>query len=976
MHRYIRKLIGRRKGLALLETETVRVETGARALDRRPPVVDLIRGGRSSASRCALVLVGGMDTTRILEGDADAPPRHPAGMFAARASAPAAPRASARGPGSSPARIPFPARIEPVSRASRPGSGSRSSSSRSSSAVRWSAPSSRRAPDARVSFVPPRASSTDDLESDAAARARRKAERKARYAGKHPGGHRPEVNVVYAAKSLEREGDFAGALRLLRKGLRRFPTNAHIASFAARLIATDVDGVGTARALQDAVDVCARAVDAKAKASELAAVDAVAPDDVSALIQTWAVLEARRADRDPNDPEPARIARRLFRRACDADPNHAPAWHAWAVFERSRRPTRARRLFRDAQRADPRRPSTLQAWALLEAEQRRFPQARRLFREATVLDPTHAPSWQAWALLEADAGAHSKAARLFRAGEEATRDVARGFRVRHRDGGRVFSGEGDGAAATRASAKKHAPADDDSAKKHSSAKRKNANANDDARSAHDDRLAARSALLCAWATFEVRRGGGASRASAISLARTLFREAADIAPRNPRVWSAWARAEGEALRGVDGGETASGIVAGDVRRRVNPAAARQTAVLDEGLAANPGNARLAHARAMATKIAGDVDGARDALEKLLERHPASAHAWHALGTLLQERGEFERAVDAFERGATCAEEDDGADDSGANGANVNLPCLTAAAAAAFHGGDTPRARRLFMRGSATAGGALASHSTTHADDAAGYGSFGDGFGPDVFASADFGADFGARDGYARGASSRVRSGATPRECAAHLRLWALLEKRDGRESAARALFARAADADPTDAATWLQWGQFERRVSGVALARVRFEAGLRKSARGAFRRYLYQAWGAAEAAAGDADAAREVFRRGVEEQPRAAPLWLEIGLFETAAGDHDAAAEAFAAGAAVEPPYPPVFEAWARMEMERGREVDAAKVVEAAAERGVAVFVPEDGGGAGGGGPPGEADHRGAREVVVRAGEEKEAEVK
>ena len=130
--------------------------------------------------------------------------------------------------------------------------------------------------------------------------------------------------MVYAAKSLEREGDFAGALRLLRKGLRRFPTNAHIASFAARLIATDVDGVGTARALQDAVDVCARAA------------DAVAPDDVSALVQTWAVLEARRADRDPNDPEPARIARRLFRRACDADPNHAPAWHAWAVFERSR----------------------------------------------------------------------------------------------------------------------------------------------------------------------------------------------------------------------------------------------------------------------------------------------------------------------------------------------------------------------------------------------------------------------------------------------------------------------------------------------------------------------------------------------------------------------------------------------------------------------------------------------------------------
>ena len=55
-----------------------------------------------------------------------------------------------------------------------------------------------------------------------------------------------------------------------------------------------------------------------------------------------------------------------------------------------------------------------------------------------------------------------------------------------------------------------------------------------------------------------------------------------------------------------------------------------------------------------------------------------------------------------------------------------------------------------------------------------------------------------------------------RDRSAHLRLWALLEKRDGRTDVARALFGRAAAADPTDAATWLQWGQFERRVSGRA----------------------------------------------------------------------------------------------------------------------------------------------------------------
>jgi hypothetical protein len=73
------------------------------------------------------------------------------------------------------------------------------------------------------------------------------------------------------------------------------------------------------------------------------------------------------------------------------------------------------------------------------------------------------------------------------------------------------------------------------------------------------------------------------------------------------------------------------------------------------------------------------------------------------------------------------------------------------------------------------------------------------------------------------------------------RLWALLEKRAGQNTVARALFARAAAADPSDAATWLQWGQFERRVSGPDLARARFSLGLRKSSPTAYQQFLYQA---------------------------------------------------------------------------------------------------------------------------------------
>jgi uncharacterized protein HemY len=42
-----------------------------------------------------------------------------------------------------------------------------------------------------------------------------------------------------------------------------------------------------------------------------------------------------------------------------------------------------------------------------------------------------------------------------------------------------------------------------------------------------------------------------------------------------------------------------------------------------------------------------------ALEELSRRHPDNAHTWHALGTLLQELGEFEEAVAAFERGAAA-----------------------------------------------------------------------------------------------------------------------------------------------------------------------------------------------------------------------------------------------------------------------------------------------------------------------------------
>jgi hypothetical protein len=66
--------------------------------------------------------------------------------------------------------------------------------------------------------------------------------------------------------------------------------------------------------------------------------------------------------------------------------------------------------------------------------------------------------------------------------------------------------------------------------------------------------------------------------------------------------------------------------------------------------------------------------------------------------------------------------------------------------------------------------------------------------------------------------------------------------------------------------------------------------------------------------------------RSDNPNPRAAPLWLERGLFEVAEGNVVAAREAFERGAAVTPPYPPVFEAWAALEAAAGQEGRAEEI--------------------------------------------------
>ena len=371
----LRKLIGRRKGLALLEPKRF-ARNGRSRPDRPRAVVDLIRGGRSSASR--FVLVGGSYDAH-LEGDADAPPWHPRDVRGARRR-----RRLARPRGDRP--IP---RADPVPRADRAslarvaprlgiaflllalllgGALVRAVVSARAGRARLSSPARRPADDS--SPTPRRA-------RDARLSGRRGTPASSRRAP--PRGERGVRGRRWSARGLR------GRARAPPQGSPPLP---HQRASPPSPRGSSRPTSSAPRALQDAV--------ASARRRRR-------PDGVS-LVQTWAVLEAR----DRPTTVPPRVRRR---------PDHAPAGTPGRL-RRSRRPTKARRLF-EARRADPHRPSTLQAWALLEAEQRRFTQAQTV-PQATVLDPTHAPSWQAWAPWRR-ARARTSAARLFSAkGRRAT----------------------------------------------------------------------------------------------------------------------------------------------------------------------------------------------------------------------------------------------------------------------------------------------------------------------------------------------------------------------------------------------------------------------------------------------------------------------------------------------------------------------------------------------------------------------------
>ena len=540
----------------------------------------------------------------------------------------------------------------------------------------------------------------------------------------------------------------------------------------------------------------------------------------------WAKAEelGRRADGDAA----ARALLREATRAADEDDSDdlrlavagCEAWIASGKFELAHgRLDKAQKCFKHAlERYRMRAPASASiaahAWADIEARRKDANKARELFALAVEICPTHIANYTSWAAFELSRGKSEEARALFRRGADVMQSSSDSNQPRAQD-----------------------------------------------RESRRQRLMD-SALLSAWAALEGQLVLQAARSdedgdASPEHARALFARACQCEPKNIAGWLQWSALEEDLARG---NSHQGGVVI--ARRRVSNR--RQLDVLHAGLKANPGEMRLEHARAMALKLNGDVDGATKALWRLSERFPKSSHVWHALGTILQESGDFQGAIQAFERGANAS-------------GKANLACVTAAAAAEFHGGQHGRARQLFVQG-----------------------------------------------------ESIPRYLSTRRERAAHLRLWALLEKRVGSEEAARRLFIAATNEDRTDAATWLQWGQWEKRVNSISAARKVFSDGVKFGVHNG-QYFVYQALATLEAEAGRSDAARELFKQGCSAHPRSASLWLQWSLFEFSQQDKEhvtRAIKVIESGVARAPPHMPLLELWLDLERERGN-VDAAKAVEA-----------------------------------------------
>ncbi|GIM05605.1 hypothetical protein Vretimale_10061 [Volvox reticuliferus] len=162
-----------------------------------------------------------------------------------------------------------------------------------------------------------------------------------------------------------------------------------------------------------------------------------------------------------------------------------------------------------------------------------------------------------------------------------------------------------------------------------------------------------------------------------------------------------------------------------------------------------------------------------------------------------------------------------------------------------------------------------------------------------------------------------------------LRQAALFEKKERNWAAAAALFADAVRRDPQDYRSWLQWGVFESRQRNWEAAERCFQRGT--SVAPGYP-YLWLAYVSSLVAQRRISDARVVLRTATHHCPRHAQLWMEWALMEAAAGNADMARQLFGKGAEVPPNYQhePLYQAWAAFEAGMGNGDVAAQLMQRA----------------------------------------------
>ncbi len=151
--------------------------------------------------------------------------------------------------------------------------------------------------------------------------------------------------------------------------------------------------------------------------------------------------------------------------------------------------------------------------------------------------------------------------------------------------------------------------------------------------------------------------------------------------------------------------------------------------------------------------------------------------------------------------------------------------------------------------------------------------------------------------------------------------WALMEKERGNIDKARELFQKGTQADPSHAPVWQAWALMEKERGNIDKARELFQKGTQADPTNA---PTWQAWALMEKERGNIDKARELFQKGTQADPTNAPTWQAWALMEKERGNIDKARELFQKGTQADPTNAPTWQAWALMEKERGN-IDKAR---------------------------------------------------